>query len=317
MKDPVRLVRTVNRETGQIQEEAVPSGDSLHRLYHSTVGTILTESLLKRRWVSTLYGRLKDRRGSRKEIEAFARSVGIDPDEAEKPLAEYRTLNEFFARRLKPGTRPIDPDPEILISPADCQLLVYPAAEGDAVVPLKGSPWNIGEILADPDLAGRYEGGPVAVLRLAPRNYHRFHFVDAGTPGPTRTIRGPLHSVSPLALSSGKQILARNKRDITPLRSRGFGDLAHVDVGAMMVGKIVQTHEPGLPVARGDEKGYFSFGGSSIVLLFEPGRVRFDDDLVGWSAQGLETCVRFGERIGVRPAIASHPMARKTGEMAP
>lgn len=167
-------------------------------------------------------------------------------------------------------------------------------------LPVKGSQISLPELLGDAELAERFQGGVAVIIRLAPADYHRFHFCDDGVASPWRPIAGRLHSVHPIALAAGAPSF-RNRRCVTRLASRHFGELVSVEVGALCVGTIEQTFLPG-PVVRGQEKGMFHFGGSTVVLLAEPGRVELDRDLVESSLQGVETLVRLGERMGGLPS---------------
>jgi phosphatidylserine decarboxylase len=126
-------------------------------------------------------------------------------------------------------------------------------------------------------------------------DYHRFHFPFGGVPGKARAVNGPLYSVSPIALRKRPSILWENKREITLLRTPTIGDVLLLEVGATCVGSIVQTYTPDAAVTKGDEKGYFRFGGSCFITIFEPGRVRFADDLVEHSAAGREVYAKMGE----------------------
>lgn len=285
-----------NRETGALQEERVFGGNSLARIYRTRHGRFLLAAWLKRASFSHLYGALQRSGRSRAKIERFVSELGIDASEAERPLSEYRSLDDFFTRRLKPGARPIDREARHLITPGDGRLLAFQRLDGDLRV--KGSRVSLETLLGDRALAARFAGGAVFVLRLAPADYHRFHFPDAGIASPSRELPGPLHSVHPIALEAGAPSFA-NKRSVSLLASATFGDLAIVEVGALCVGTIVQTYVPGR-VERGQEKGTFRFGGSTVVLLALPGAVRVDSDLVESTSGGVETFVKMGTRIGTR-----------------
>ena len=152
--------------------------------------------------------------------------------------------------------------------------------------------------LGDAGLAKRYDGGPMLLSRLCPVDYHRFHFPCAGKPGPPNFINGWLYSVNPIALITRPSIFWENKRVVTAIESPALGQVQFVEIGATMVGSIRQTYTPGETVAKGDEKGYFAFGGSSVAVLFEKGRIEFDTDLLKNTDNGLETYARVGERMG-------------------
>jgi phosphatidylserine decarboxylase len=287
-----------DRTSGRVEPERVFGESALRLLYGETRRGRLLRAIARRPLVSTLYGLRQRSPKSRGRVEGFARALGIDTSEAEKPLSEYRSLDDFFARRLRAGARPLDPDATHLASPCDARTLVFPRLEGTAL-PIKGRHVPLEQLLGDATLAARYAGGSAAILRLAPADYHRFHFPDTGKAGPFRAIPGPLDSVHPIALEAGAPSFL-NKRHVTELESRGFGRLLLIEVGALCVGTIIQTYTPG-PVERGAEKGTFRFGGSTVVLVAERAALSFDEDLVKTSGEGMETLVRMGTRIACRP----------------
>jgi len=158
--------------------------------------------------------------------------------------------------------------------------------------------FDLKTLLQDSSLAAKYSRGSLLLSRLCPVDYHRFHFPASGVPGKTRWINGPLYSVNPIALRQNIQILATNKRCITELNTERFGKVLVIEVGATCVGSICQTYQPGVPVSMGDEKGFFKFGGSSTITIFEPKRIRFDEDLLENSAQRRELYGHIGDRMG-------------------
>jgi phosphatidylserine decarboxylase len=285
-----------NRETGAIETERVFKEKTLHFLYENPFGRFLNGLLLKRRVFSLLYGGWQRRRGKGR-IQDFVDSIGVNVAEAEKPLEAYPTLDEFFTRRLAPDARPIDADPEHLVSPADGRVPVCPRLDG-GILTVKSSRATLEDLLGEADLAERYRGGAAVIVRLAPVDYHRFHFPEAGVAKEARRTAGSLHSVHPIALAAGAPSFL-NERTITGISTKGFGEIQMIEIGAIAVGKIVQTYTPG-PVERGQEKGFFRFGASTVVLLAEPGRLRLDEDLAEANANGLESLVRVGMRIGCR-----------------
>ena len=286
-----------DRETGLVKSERVFPERMLRFLYEHPFGRALRYLVLQRRLPSRLYGWIQRRPDSRRRIPVYVEKLGIDVSEAERPWESYRTVDEFFTRRLRPGARPVDADPEHLISPADGCVLAYPRLQGEELA-VKRCRVPLRELLGEPELAERFRAGMAVVIRLRPVDYHRFHFPDSGVASAASTLGKHLHSVHPIALAAGAPSFL-NKRMITRLSSRGFGEILIIEVGALSVGSIVQTYEPG-PVERGQEKGFFRIGGSALVLLLEPGRVRLDDDLIESSADDLETFVKFGTRIGRR-----------------
>ena len=290
-------VRHRDRRTGAIVEEPIFAESTLRWFYEHPVGRLVFDLLINRKLFCDLYGARMDHPRSRARIAPFVAGFGIDMAEAERPLEAYASFNDFFFRTLKPGARPYPADPAALGSPGDGKLLVYPCLEPDARLPIKGTACSPAALLASEEEAAAFAGGSAFVLRLAPPDYHRFHFVDDGTATATRKVPGRYDSVNPIALARVPDLFCRNKRAVTTIETAHFGRMAYVEVGAITIGTIVQTFAPG-PVARGQEKGYFRYGGSTIVALFAPDQVAFDADLVADSASGLEVRVRAGEPIG-------------------
>lgn len=290
-------VAVFNRLTGQIEQEVVFERWFMDLFYGSPLGLCLTRAALSRRPFSVLFGLLKQLPGSAREIAPFIERHGIPVEELERPPGAYRSFADFFTRRLRPGARPVDPDPGRLISPADGRLLVY-RLEGDQVLPVKGRPYRPAELLRDERLAADYRDGDCLVLRLAPADYHRFCYLDGGRHGPVRPVSGRLHSVHPLALATGLAILTENQRRVTVLQTEGFGPVVQVDVGAMIAGRMVHHQPRGGPCERGQEMGYFQLGGSTIVLLLQAGRAQIDEEIVHHSRRGIESLVRYGAGIG-------------------
>ena len=163
---------------------------------------------------------------------------------------------------------------------------------------VKGEMFSLLELLQDRSLAERYSSGSLLLSRLCPVDYHRFHFPASGVPTETKMIHGPLYSVNPIALRQNIRILARNKRCITELQTERFGKVLLLEIGATCVGSICQTYSPNVSVPKGAEKGYFKFGGSSTITIFEPDRIRFDQDLLEHSQQHREVFARMGDRVG-------------------
>ena len=284
-------VEFIDRRTGERVRESVMGDRALRFAYETLLGRTLWPVLFGSRLVSALMGRRYDSPRSKRDIAALASIPGCRVDEAEKPVGEYASFNEFFTRRLRPGARPLG---DGFVSPADGRLMLYLGADADSPFPLKGARRTLREVLAGDAPEGRFD---IAVVRLAPVDYHRFHFpCDCTTDGPPRVIPGQYHSVNPVALARRPDVYADNERQVLKCRA-AFGDVWMVDVGAFGVGTIVQTYA-GAAHAKGDEKGYFKFGGSTVILVVAAGAVAFDEDLVRNSAAGLETRVLCRERIG-------------------
>ena len=284
-------VEYVDRRTGARVAETVMGDRALRFAYETLLGRTLWPVLFGSKFASAAMGRRYDSPKSKSDITKLASMPGCLPDEAEKPVEEYATFNEFFTRRLKPGARPLG---DGFVSPADGRLSLFLRAEPDEGFPVKGARRTLRDIMA----GGAPDGASdVVVVRLAPVDYHRFHFpCDCEADGMPRTIPGKYHSVNPIALARHPEVYADNERQVLKCRA-AFGDFWLVDVGAFGVGTIVQTYS-GAKQSKGAEKGYFKFGGSTVVMVLPAGAVEFDEDLVRNSAEGLETRVFCRERIG-------------------
>ncbi|TNE92420.1 MAG: phosphatidylserine decarboxylase [Deltaproteobacteria bacterium] len=284
----------VDRERGEVVEERVFGGSALNVLYEDRRVRWLTDHVLTRRSTNRLYGLWQRSPRSKQRIPEFVAKLGIDATEAELPLSAYPNLDAFFTRRLREGVRPVDPDPARLVSPCDARVLAYAAIDGEAL-PVKGSRVTVAQLVGDAEVAAPLAGGAVLVARLAPADYHWFHFPADGVASDTREIDGRLHSVHPIALGAGARSF-ENYRTVSTLDTERFGRLVLVEVGALLVGTIEQHYAPG-SVTRGAAKGLFRFGGSTVVLLAEPGALTWDADLLANTGNGFETLVRMGTGI--------------------
>lgn len=279
-------------ETEQIYGEGF-----LRWAYGHPLGALALAVLIKRPFFSAWYGNRMSTPRSAARIGPFIAQYGLDVDEFADGPASFRSFNEFFFRKLKPEARPMDPDETSVVFPADGRHLGFAKASAIDSVFVKGQRFNLEQLLGDPVLAARYADGALVLSRLCPVDYHRFHFPVAGTAGAPRLINGPLFSVSPLALRKRLSYLWENKRVVTPLDSPRFGRVLLVEIGATCVGSIHQTFHPGEAVAKGAEKGYFAFGGSSTITLFEAGAVQLEADLLDYSSRQTELYARMGSRM--------------------
>ena len=288
-----------DRNSGTLREEKVAGENFLKWSCETKTGKLFTGLVGSRKVFSMLIGFIQDFRFSRRHVINFINEMDINLEEAERESAtEYQSFNDFFTRKLKPSSRPVNQDPQVLISPADGRLLAYDTVKAGHLLQVKGSTFSIKKLLNNTQLAAKYEGGSAVIMRLNPTDYHRFHFPADGVPHRSISIRGSYYSVNPIILSHTEQVFCRNRREVTLFESRIFGIIAIIEVGAALVGSIKQTYRPNQPALRGTEKGYFQFGGSTIIMLFEPGKVKLDDDLIHNSGEGYETLVKMGEGIG-------------------
>ncbi|MBI1765420.1 MAG: phosphatidylserine decarboxylase [Acidobacteria bacterium] len=287
-----------NRRTQTLETETVFEQGLMEFLFGTRTGFWLAERVLKHRWPTALYAHWQHSTFTKAKIKRFVEQYGINTAEMERPLDSFTSFNDFFIRKLKADARQIDQTPAHLISPADARLLAY-EIKRDTVLPVKGRAFTLNELLRS-TLAADYLDGLCLIFRLAPVDYHRFAYIDDGEQSPVTVIKGFYRSVNPLAIWRQLPVFSENQREACVLHTHNFGDVIHVDVGATGVGRIVQHQRQGGPCQRGQEKGYFEFGGSTSILLFKPGLVKLDGDIATYSAKGIETLVRYGEKIGSR-----------------
>lgn len=266
--------------------------------YGNPLGAISLNAFVKRPFFSAWYGRRMSTRESAARVGPFIVEYGLDPKDFAEAAESYGSFNEFFYRKLKSEARPVDADQGSVVFPADGRHLGFEKASEIGGVFVKGQKFDLPLLLGDAELAARYADGALVLSRLCPVDYHRFHFPVAGVPGEARLIEGPLFSVNPIALRQRLAYLWTNKRTITELVTEHFGRVLCMEIGATCVGTIRQTFKPGVPVIKGAEKGYFAFGGSSTMTLFEPGMVRLEADLLENSARQIELYARIGSRMG-------------------
>jgi phosphatidylserine decarboxylase len=286
-----------DRYKQQLETEVVYGEGFLRWAYEHAVGGVATQVLVKRAIFSQWYGWRMNQPKSRELIAPFIERYGIEVEEMKRSPGEFEHFNAFFARELKDNARPVDKAEHAVVFPADGRHFVIPdIAENDGIF-VKGTSFDLEELLDDPSLAKKFAHGLMLISRLCPVDYHRFHFPWEGVPGAPRLINGDLYSVSPIALRRRPSLLWENKRYVTRLQTEQLGEVLVLDVGATCVGTVVSTFEPGRRVEKGDEKGYFLFGGSCVITIFEPGRVVFEADLLEHSAQRREVYARMGDRV--------------------
>lgn len=295
-----------HRANGRVETEAVYGEGFLRWTYESPTGRVALWAVARRHLFSKWFGWRMSRRASRARIEPFIREYGLDPGEFADDVQTFASFNDFFARALKPETRPIDPDPGSVVFPADGRHLALADIAGSDRFFVKGQRFDVACLLGSADLGERFARGSLVLSRLCPVDYHRFHFpCDGQVEVAPRRLPGPLYSVSPIALRRRLDYLWENERIVTLIETADLGQVAMVEVGATCVGTIVQTATLPGAVQKGAEKGMFRFGGSSVVTVFEPGRVALDDDLLDWSSRGIELYARVGDRMGVAPSAGS------------
>ena len=278
---------------GILTEGADGQDRLLGALYGSAPGRMLLKPLTAPA-LSRLAGKFLSTKASRVFIKPFIQNNHIDMSQFEP--VEYGSYNDFFSRRIRPEARPIDMDPRHLISPADSKLTALPITETGRFT-LKHTQYTVGSLLKNPALAAEFVGGWALIFRLTVDDYHRYCYAFDGEKGENVVIPGKLHTVNPIA-NDFFPIYKENAREYTILRTWEFGEVIAMEVGALLVGKIV-NHQVPASVKRGQEKGYFQFGGSTVVLLLKRNTAILDDDILENSQNGIETVVKFGEKIGI------------------
>ena len=284
-----------DRQTGTIHTETVMGDAAIKWAYLSLSGKIFAPLLFGNSFISRVLGWYFNSGFSKSKIPGTIEDLGIDSSEFEKSPESFASFNAFFTRTLKASARPFSEEPQDVIAPADGRLLVYPDVGDGTKIHVKGMDGTIDELFGESMPA--FQNGSIAVFRLCPADYHRYHFPCDGQIISQKRIRGGFHSVNPLALAHREKVFCRNKRAVTIIDNDVFGQLAFIEVGAFGVAGIHDTYQ-GTAVKRMQEKGYFDFGGSTVVLVFQENRIAFDDDLVESSGQGIETLIRVGETIG-------------------
>lgn len=272
------------------QEPEVGLG-AIRFAYGTAVGRVLARGILCRRVVSQIYAAWQRSPLSRGKVRRFLRRYKICVEDCE--TQDFSCFNDFFTRKRKCYVN--QTAEHELPAIADSKLLALPIAEGSRFC-VKGVEYTLSELLENDSLAAEYAGGLCLIFRLTPDDYHRYVYPDAGRQTQTVAIPGVLHTVNPLAGSL--RVYRRNSRRYTLLRTVHFGDAVQLEVGALLVGKIRNHREDATSFEKLQEKGYFEYGGSTVILLLKAGVLAVDEDIAAYSARGIETKVRIGERIG-------------------
>jgi len=247
-------------------------------------------------------GDYNDSPQSRKDIGKFIKQYKLNVTELLEPdPTSYNTFNEFFYRKLRLDARPIESpeDPKVLVSPADSRLMVFVDVDEATKFWIKKKDFTLSGLLHGQHTASHFVNGTILIARLAPQDYHRFHVPCDAKVGPSSDFNGTYYTVNPMAVHR-LPVFTENRRVVTLMHSDTFGAIAYVSVGAVMVASVILTGaaKEDVQLTKGDEVGYFAFGGSTVVIVFENGSVKWDDDLLTNSRNGIETLVRMGERIG-------------------
>ena len=267
---------------------------SLSFLYNTVVGRTCLKILIKPS-ISKLSGRFLNTKFSSCMIKNFVKKNNINLDEYEQ--RKFRSYNDFFTRKILNNKRNIDMDKNAFISPCDGKLSIY-KVNNDSTFKIKDSYYTVSDLLNGNEIYKEYENGLCLIFRLAVDDYHRYCYIDNGTKSANTYIKGELHTVQPIALNN-YNIYKRNCREYSILHTENFGDVIQIEIGALIVGKIANYHNEHT-FNKGEEKGRFEFGGSTIVLLVKENIVTIDKEFIENTENGLETIVKYGERIGTK-----------------
>ncbi|MBU4269627.1 phosphatidylserine decarboxylase [Candidatus Dependentiae bacterium] len=268
----------------------------LNFLYFNKLGQTLRPIFIQK-FLSKLIGFYQDSFFSKYKIKYFIKKHNINMSEFIKTESEYKSFNDFFVRELKQDIRNINKDITKVIAPADSKLFVIDNLSRDTEFFVKNIKFNLNNFLNDFELANRYQDGLMLIFRLSPQDYHRYHFPFDCVVSKEKTISGKLESVNSLVYKSGIQPLYTNERISIKLGSKNFGDVLFIPVGAMFVGKIVNKYFLNKEYKKGELIGYFEFGGSTIVLIFEKNKIKIKERFLINSQNGYETQVKMGDVI--------------------
>lgn len=260
-------------------------------LYHTIPGRCLLQ-LLIRPGVSKAVGSFLDTGLSRHLVTPFVKATKLDL--SDYPNRAYTSFNDFFTRHIREGRRPVDMAPDALVAPCDGKLTAYPIT-ADGLFDIKHSVYSVADLLRDEALAKEFEGGTCLIFRLTPDDFHRYSFMDDGRILETKTLPGVLHTVRPIAFRR-YPVFSENAREFAVLETANFGNVIQMEVGALFVGRIV--NHPLSAFARGQEKGKFEFGGSTVILLLQKNTAIIHEELLENTRCGFESIVRLGQKIG-------------------
>lgn len=278
---------------GNVTIEEKEQDRFLRYLYHDRGGRLCLK-ILVRPFVSKAAGIFLSTKLSAGLVSDFVKRNKIDLSVYEKQ--SFSSWNDFFIRRIKEGERPVDEREQVLVSPCDGKLSVH-KIDNQSRFFVKDTEYSVEQLLRNKKLAERYFGGYAVILRLTMDDYHHYCYPVNGKKSENISISGILHAAAPAA-NEAAPVYKENAREYTLLKTTGFGTILMMEVGAMMVGKIKNLEKKPAIVCKGEEKGWFEFGGSTVILLLQPGKVRLDYDLRENTEEGYETVVRMGERIG-------------------
>lgn len=300
---PSNEIQYFNRSKQIIETELVYGDDAIRFIYDNPFGKLLAP-VVASKTISRLYGSYQDWPSSRHKVPSFVDQFNINLDlykagsiDSEHKQNSYKNFNEFFIREFENGKRSFISDANKMPAFCEARYFGHDEINDDVSIPVKGQLLKAKDLLANSKWSSSFANGPLLIARLCPVDYHRYHYPLAGTTLDSFPIKGQYHSVNPLALKAKPEIFIKNERRASILDTKTFGKLAFIEVGAAMVGKIVQSHDESIPHKAGAEKGYFLFGGSTVILLGEKGRWSPSQDILTNTNNGIETYLELGEEV--------------------
>jgi phosphatidylserine decarboxylase len=290
------MIQIWNREKSKLEVEKVYGESAIAWLYGTKLGQKSADYFLSGKMASQIYGAYQSSSLSARKIAPFVDRFKIPMSEYED--RSFNSFNDFFARKFRPGQRVFENSAKRMPAFCEARYFAYEHVTPELRIPVKGEFLSSEGLLGNPEVAKTFHGGPLLLARLCPTDYHRFHFPDDCRILDQYVLHGKLHSVNPAALRYREEIFITNERQVSILQTSQFGKLAYIEVGALCVGKIVQSYEVSREEhQRGEEKGYFLFGASTVIVMGEPGLWKPDADLLAQTAQGIETYVKLGTPI--------------------
>lgn len=294
-----------NRAKQRIETELVYGDGAIKFVYDNFFGQMLAP-IIASKPISQLYGCYQDWSASKSKVPPFVDKFNIDLSiykpgsiTSEKKQNSYSSFNEFFIREFEENARSFVANENTMPAFCEARYFGHQQVNNDIKFPVKGKLLNSDDLLGGSSWSQTFEGGPLLIARLCPVDYHRYHYPLAGKTLDSFQIKGQYHSVNPLALKSKPEIFIINERRASILETEKFGKLAYIEVGAAMVGKIIQSHDETTAHKQGDEKGYFLFGGSTVVLLGEKGKWSPSDDILNNTKDGIETYLQLGDEVAL------------------
>ncbi|MDX8397715.1 MAG: phosphatidylserine decarboxylase [Mariprofundaceae bacterium] len=296
-------IQIFNRNENKMDIEKVYGDGMVKFAYGNPIGRLLGP-VIASKMLSQLYGKSQNSLKSGQKVAPFLKNFNISIDQYQKgsfkenPIeTSYKSFNEFFIRTFHEGQRSFTEKDDEMGAFAEARYFGHASMTDDLNIPVKGSVLRAVDLIGDSELAQDFIGGPLMIARLCPVDYHRYHYPDDGKTLKSFTIPGDLHSVNPLALKYRQDIFIKNERRVSILETENFGKLAYIEVGATCVGKIVQAFDESQPFKKGDEKGYFLFGGSTVVLCGEKGKWAPSEDMLKNTKAGIETYIQLGDVV--------------------